>query len=269
MSRSFFERIHKAGSSRNVRNATANSDDPQLRRPATSTSNHQSNADSSSVGTFEFDNIGVVRDSSRTPRRRGRKSSADERDLSTAGPQTSKQEGNVQARLGERDSLLDDNGEPLLPADDSSDYDTSGLDRSDRWFNASHRTGGSSLSSGLSNLLPTRTIALAVLIGTAGLVASTLFLGFGIENSVEDQENLFRIRANRLNADFSRAWDEYMVAALWAYQACTMQMGVTRESFSQIYQYAQSHVDIHVSSTAEPRNSGRVEFRKPWTYFSE
>ena len=224
MTPSFLERIHKAGSSRSIRS-----------RSIGPSSSHGA-GDESSVTTFEIENMDVVRDAQpRERRRRNSRPSSIREALSCSDRQL---QSDIWCNGHEQ---CDHDGEPLLRTRQFSGSHC--LDESHR---ESFQIGSASEASGFSKVLPNRTVVLACVIATVGLVTSTLFLGFGIANAVDDQGKLFAMRATSLSLEIKQTWDAYTTAALWIYEACTVQP-ISRENFSTIYQYARSHLDIEVS----------------------
>jgi hypothetical protein len=198
---------------------------------------------SASVGTFEFD-MDMVRDSQKQRKeRRGRKGRREEaRDLEDGGG-SSEKDPVSNAPLDDVIPEDDDTEVPLL--NDSSGRTPNDSGRSGRSFVYRGSSIVSSASSGLSNILPNRTMALASIIGLLGIVSSTLFLGFGIGNAVDDQGRMFTIRANELTQEFNRTWNEYMVASLWVHQACALN-NISRVDFTHVYHYLSSTVDVVV-----------------------
>jgi hypothetical protein len=184
---------------------------------------------SASVATFEFD-MDVVRDS-----RKQRKNLHGRKGLLGGGDSS------------ERDRVsnerLDDMGEdeatgvPLLNSAPDDLMHSSTVFRSSSVM---------SESSGMSSILPSFTVMLSVVVGVLGIISSTLFLGFGIQNAVDDQEVMFILRANGLTQQFNRAWKEYMVASLWVHQACEFG-NISRTDFENVYYYLNTSVDVMVS----------------------
>ena len=226
MTQSFLERIHKVGSSRSIR---SRSNGPSSSHGA---------GDESSVTTFEFDNMDVVRDAQpRQRRRRNSRPASIQEGLSSSTRR-------LQTHTGwNGNEECDHDGEPLLRTRQSSGCHD--LDLSQRETVDSFHIGSASETSGFSRILPNRTIMLSSVIATVGLIASTLFLGFGISNAVDDQGKLFAMRATSLSLEIKQAWDAYTTAALWIYEACTVQP-ISRENFSNVFYFAKSHLDIEV-----------------------
>ncbi len=214
------ERIHRAASARSM------------------TNNSQDAASvGASVGTFEFE-MDVVRDSQQQrQKRRGRRSILGAGIIDHCDSSADDQKSHEELTSMKEDH--DSNNPHREKGSHSTEHDAS-----DRSF--SFQTNSTGSSSGLSSILPNRTISLSMIIGLLGIVSSTLFLGFGIDRAVDDQDVLFSIRAHELGQEFNRTWNEYILAALWVNQACSFNP-MTRNEFKRVFHFVNSHVDVEVS----------------------
>lgn len=125
-----------------------------------------------------------------------------------------------------------------IEEDDEDSDNAVGLDGSYRkgQFGSNRISGDSVASSVFSQLLPNRTVLFTFLVGTIGLISSTLFLGFGISSAVNEQKNVFRIRAGEFATEFRAVWDEYLYAGRWLHYGCTTQE-INYDRFADLYEY--------------------------------
>ena len=94
-------------------------------------------------------------------------------------------------------------------------------------------TGSSSLS---SILVPTRTTLFTGLIITIGLLASTLFMGFGISGAVREQELQFQRAAEEMINAIQGSFHDFEIATKWIHNSCRSNE-ITREEFREVYEY--------------------------------
>lgn len=215
------ERISKVASARSMTN-----------------NSHDAASASASVATYEFD-LHVVRDSEQQRKRRRGRRLIPSRNVESKGNGCSsvedrenheaincvREEQDSQCQL--RNKSLGSSSIELQPADPSYAFQT-------------NSTGS---SSGLFSILPSRAITLSIVIAVVGILSSTLFLGFGISKTVEDEDALFAIRAHELAKRFNKTWSEYVLASLWVNQACSFNP-LTRDEFRRVSHFVHSHVDV-------------------------
>ena len=109
-------------------------------------------------------------------------------------------------------------------------------------------TNDSVSSGGFSSLkLPNRSVLFSGLIITVGMVASTLFLGFGISGAEREQRVQFDNLAVEVVSLIQTAWKDYETAALWLYESCRSN-NISRREFREVYEYlANGDIDVKVS----------------------
>jgi hypothetical protein len=90
-----------------------------------------------------------------------------------------------------------------------------------------------------------RTIILTILVGTIGLIASAVFIGFGISAEMKQQEAKFEIRAAEVAHEFAAAWEDYETASRWLHQACGAHP-ISRHEFRGIYEYLTTGLNVQV-----------------------
>jgi len=274
MTKSFLERIHQAGSTKPVRRKLSHSERRRGQGGGGAAADEEEGdgdgngnvGGDSEMGIdgslgggvpITFENLNVVDETSSQPRQRrkrtrslglGRTPSNMELSISGHQQQQRGQSSTTNPMVYTEPQIRDHDGELFLPMKlASSNGGNNDLDRSDRTGSESFQIGSYSDTSAFSRIfMPNRTNLLAIVIATAGLIASTLFLGLGISHAVEEQEELFTVRAESLVFELKQAWEEYHVAALWIYEASILQSR-SRENFSEIYEYAKSYVNVEVS----------------------
>eukprot|EP00934_Nitzschia_sp_Nitz4_P008096 Nitzschia sp. Nitz4//scaffold12_size214221//42409//45425//NITZ4_001486-RA/size214221-augustus-gene-0.25-mRNA-1//-1//CDS//3329534978//8086//frame0 len=128
----------------------------------------------------------------------------------------------------------------LLPPVSDPTKRTDFLDNSER---SSRSYGETTSSGGLSQLLPNRTISIALLVGLVGLCWSTLFLGFGIENAVDDERQQFNVVGDDFAFELQETIMQFVSASMWVHQACFLG-SVTRQDFVGVYEYVSSYLQV-------------------------
>ena len=94
-------------------------------------------------------------------------------------------------------------------------------------------TGSSSLA---SSLVPTRATVFTGLIISIGLLASTLFMGFGISGAVREQELQFQRAAEEMINAIQGSFHDFEIATKWIHNSCRSNE-ITREGFREVYEY--------------------------------
>lgn len=215
---------------------SSNTTTKRRRRDSNGSPENASDAECSS-GTFEFD-MEIVRDSESTSRRRGNKRSLQASNSdSCADPSI---EMNTPSHGGpvhvEQCANPAEEHRPLIPIPETD------ADVSDDSFRTMADT---MFSNGSGQVLTNRTIVFSLLIGTVGFVCSTLFLGMGISNAVNDSEVLFTIQADEITQDFERTFKQYITAARWVHHACS-NVDMTRAQFRELYDYITLDLELEV-----------------------
>jgi hypothetical protein len=104
----------------------------------------------------------------------------------------------------------------------------------------------SASSSGLSIFMSNRSLLFSLLVCIIGLLASTMFLGFGVDGAVREQEGIFKLRASEAASELQTAWNDYEAAGRWLHQACALQK-ITYRQFTDVYEYLTYELEVVVS----------------------
>lgn len=87
----------------------------------------------------------------------------------------------------------------------------------------------------------------STLVCAVGLVAAAFFIGYGILGENAEQKAKFHLRAEETALEFRTAFEDYVAASKWVYQACAYHP-ITGEDFAVISDYARSDINIEVRS---------------------
>jgi len=101
-------------------------------------------------------------------------------------------------------------------------------------FEQSQQSGGADLQLKASRKWSKIFVALVLLLG---IFASSLFLALGFKSNKKEHNQIFERRATSLTKNIENAWDEYQVAALWMYESACGARTITRDGFSQLFEY--------------------------------